>query len=105
MKKNKLMQIFLLVMLLLNTVLPSLATTVSAAGITKNEQAKAGTGTISAVFFEDLNNNEQQDPSEPGVGGIELTLFDATANKNWALLQLIVVEDIRLVIYLRESIT
>ncbi|MGX7336944.1 Serine-aspartate repeat-containing protein D precursor [Carnobacterium divergens] len=81
MKKNKLMQIFLLVMLLLNTVLPSLATTVSAAGITKNEQAKAGTGTISAVFFEDLNNNEQQDPSEPGVGGIELTLFDATANK------------------------
>lgn len=55
MKKNKLMQIFLLVMLLLNTVLPSLATTVSAAGITKNEQAKAGTGTISAVFFEDLN--------------------------------------------------
>ncbi|MGX4631162.1 Ig-like domain-containing protein [Carnobacterium divergens] len=81
MKKNKLMQIFLLVMLLLNTVLPSLATTVFAAGITKNEQAKAGTGTISAVFFEDLNNNEQQDPSEPGVGGIELTLFDATANK------------------------
>ena len=81
MKKNKLMQIFLLAMLLLNTVLPSLATTVSAAGITKNEQAKAGTGTISAVFFEDLNNNKQQDPSEPGVAGIELTLFDATANK------------------------
>ncbi|TFI74583.1 Ig-like domain-containing protein [Carnobacterium divergens] len=81
MKKNKLMQIFLLVMLLLNTVLPSLATTVSAAGITKNGQAKAGTGTISAVFFEDLNMNDQQDPSEPGVAGIEVTLFDATVNK------------------------
>ena len=81
MKKNKLMQIFLLVMLLLNTVLPSLATTVSAAGITKNGQAKAGTGTISAVFFEDLNINDQQDPSEPGVAGIEVTLFDATVNK------------------------
>lgn len=40
MKKNKLMQIFLLVMLLLNTVLPSLATTVSAAGITKMSKQK-----------------------------------------------------------------
>ncbi|TFJ51457.1 hypothetical protein CKN73_03020 [Carnobacterium divergens] len=80
MKKNKLMQIFLLVTLLLNTVLPSLVTTVSAESITKR-QTKAGTGTISAVFFEDLNGNQKQDPTEAGVSGVTVTLTDGKAEQ------------------------
>lgn len=80
MKKNKIMQIFLLVTLLLNTVLPSLVTTVSAESITKR-QTKAGTGTISAVFFEDLNGNQKQDPTEAGVSGVTVTLTDGKAEQ------------------------
>jgi uncharacterized repeat protein (TIGR01451 family) len=43
-------------------------------------ETSSTTATIGNFVWEDLNNNGQQDPGEPGLGGLSVTLFNATTN-------------------------
>ena len=59
-----------------------------------NDFLDAGTGTIAGVVYEDLNGNGNQDPGEPGIPGVTVTITDifgvmtplvTDANGNYAL--------------------
>ncbi|MGX7245952.1 Ig-like domain-containing protein, partial [Enterococcus quebecensis] len=71
MKKYKIINIILVVV----TVLSILTSGVPAMAQGKVNRA-AGTATISAILFEDLNSDGKQDPNESGIEGITMRLLD-----------------------------
>jgi pyrrolidone-carboxylate peptidase len=39
------------------------------------------TGTVTGIVFEDVNNNEKQDPGEPGIPNVDVVITDRNGNK------------------------
>ncbi|MBC1521911.1 hypothetical protein HB912_09640 [Listeria aquatica] len=80
MKKLRLINIWLTVLMIMNILAPS----ISAFAVERSSGkslGKAGTASVSATFFEDLNGNYTQDPDEAGVPGVTVTLYDASTLK------------------------